>query len=83
MRGFASQRETTAHETHAPETDFVNAATLSRRKSEARTRPRNWSGVSGGVLVGGVAAGFGFTTTDAAAFVAFFAVSRAASRASC
>jgi hypothetical protein len=50
-----------------------------RRKSEARTRPRNCSGVA----VGRRGSGFGLTTAGATAFVAFFAVSLAASRASC
>src|SRR5580704_10844555 len=41
------------------------------RKSEARTRPRNWSGVT----VGGKGSGFGSTAAGAAAFTDFFAVS--------
>ena len=54
-----------------------------RRKSAARTRLRNCSGVLGGVSIGGVGAGGGFTAAGAAAFAAFFAALRAASRASC
>jgi hypothetical protein len=49
-----------------------------RRKSEARTRLRNCSGVSG-FLVGGSEAGFDFTTPGGAAFAAL----RAAICASC
>ena len=40
-----------------------------RRRSEARTRSRNCSGVSGGTSVGRPGAGFGFTTAGAAASV--------------
>jgi hypothetical protein len=49
-----------------------------RRKSAARTRARNCSGVS----VGGAGAGIGFTTVGTAVFAAFFAALRAASCAS-
>jgi hypothetical protein len=54
-----------------------------RRKSAARTRARNCSGVSGVVSGGGVGAGAGFTVAGAAGFATFFAALRAASRASC
>jgi hypothetical protein len=54
-----------------------------QRKSAARTRERNCSGVSGGGAGGGALAGFGFTTAGAAVFAAFFAAVRAASRARC
>jgi len=50
-----------------------------RRKSEARTRARNCSGVS----AGGAGAGVGFTTAGEAVFASFFlAAFRAASSAS-
>jgi hypothetical protein len=44
-----------------------------RRKSEARTRPRNSSAIS----AGGVGAGFGFTMADFATFADLRAASRA------
>ena len=49
-----------------------------RRKSAARTRARNCSGVSGGTSGGGVRAGAGFTAAGAPGFAAFFAVLRSA-----
>ena len=46
-----------------------------RRKSEARTRARNCSAVSGNASVGSVVGtAFGFPTAEAAAFAAFFTV---------
>jgi hypothetical protein len=50
-----------------------------RRKSAARTRARNCSGVSGGEA----GAGFGFTIAGATVFAAFFAALRAANFPSC
>jgi hypothetical protein len=77
-----AQDATTHHDHHIMEqsapsqSDPPLRAYALRRKSEARTRARNCSGV----LVGGAGAGacFGFTAAGA-----FFAASRAASRASC
>jgi hypothetical protein len=54
-----------------------------RRKSAARTRLRNCSGVLGGVSIDGARAGVAFAAAGAVAFAAFFAAWRAASRASC